>query len=82
MAVSTLWVGGWVSVWWGGGACARVRARAVPAAGPCLDARRTTPLVYRTATASVRQESVRLPSTEDDASEESVSQVSADVMNY
>lgn len=37
-------VGGWVLVWWGGGACARVRARAVPAAGPCLDTRRTTPL--------------------------------------
>lgn len=31
----------------GGGACARVRARAVPAAGPRLDSRRTTPLVYR-----------------------------------
>lgn len=44
MAVSTL--AGWCDGW-GGGACARVRARAVPAAGPCLDARRTTPPVYR-----------------------------------
>lgn len=38
-----------VGGWWGGGggACARVRACAVPAASPCLDTRRTTPLVYR-----------------------------------